>query len=48
MRVLKIILIALGACVLALAAAALFVVASWSQFEPTRWWAALYRTPMPR
>lgn len=34
MRVIKIILIALGACVLALGAAALFVVASWSQFEP--------------
>ena len=34
MNVLKVILIALGACVLALAAAALFVVASWSQFEP--------------
>ena len=34
MNVLKVILVALGACVLALAAAALFVVASWSQFEP--------------
>ena len=33
MRALKVVFIALGACVLALGAAALFVVASWSRFE---------------